>query len=51
MIVKVLGVDTEVPLQKGKELSLHIIDLSDRETEVSVAADSGVAGPVLVVVG
>ena len=48
VVVKVLGVDAEVPVEKEEKLLLHEVDLSDGETEVVEAADSAVASPVLV---
>ena len=38
----------EIPVKKAKELLLHKVDFGDAETKVVVAADGGVASPVLV---
>lgn len=51
MVVKILGVDAEVPVEEKQKLLLHEVDLSNGETEVVVAAYSAVASPVLVLWG
>lgn len=38
----------EVPVKKTKKLLLHKVDFGDAEAEVVVAANGGVASPVLV---
>lgn len=51
MVVEVVGVDAEIPVEKEKELLLHEVDLGDGEAEVVVAPDGAVPGPVLVLGG
>lgn len=51
VVVKILGVDAEVPVEEEEELLLHEVDLGDGEAEVVVAAHSAVASPVLVLWG
>lgn len=48
VVVKVLGVNAEVPVKKEEQLLLHEVDLGDGEAEVVVTANSAVASPVLV---
>jgi hypothetical protein len=48
MVVEVIIVDAEIPVEQEEELLLHEVDFSDGEAKVLVAADSAVAGPVLV---
>ena len=38
----------EIPVKKAKKLLLHKVDFGDAETKAVVAADGGVASPVLV---
>ena len=38
----------EIPVKKAEELLLHEVDFGDAETKAVVAADGGVASPVLV---
>lgn len=46
--VEVVLCDAEVPVEEVEELLLHEVDLVVGEAEALVAADGGVAGPVLV---
>lgn len=48
MIVKIILVDAEVPVKEEKQLLLHEVDLGERKAKTLVAANSAVAGPVLV---
>ena len=48
MVVEIVRVDAEVPVEEEEQLLLHEVDLSDGEAEVVVAANRGVLCPVLV---
>lgn len=51
VIVKILGVDAEIPVEEKEKLLLHKVDFGDGETKVLVPADSTVPSPVLVLGG
>lgn len=48
MVVEILRVDAEIPVEEEQQLLLHEVDLGDGEAKVLVAANSAVPGPVLV---
>ena len=48
MIIEILWVDPEVPIQKEEKLFLHEVHLSDGKSKVLISSDGGVPGPVLV---
>ena len=48
VVVEILGVDAQVPVQEEEKLLLHEVDLGDGEAKVFVATDSTVPSPVLV---
>lgn len=48
VFIEVLWVDPQIPVEEEEQLLLHEVDLGDGESKVFVAADAGVASPVLV---
>jgi len=46
--VEIIFTDVEVPVEEEEELLLHEVDFGSGETEVLVASDFGVLGPMLV---
>lgn len=48
MVVEVVRVDAQIPVQEEEELLLHQVDFGDGKAKVVVAANGTVPGPVLV---